>query len=353
MLSACKDKSSNIIKQEPLSYSFSINTENVSGLNLEDVASLDKIIPLETLDECLIVAIGKVFVTDSSLIVWDKGGANVFIFDSMGRFQRQIGNRGPSPQEYLSIGDIHVDKDTIHLLDVTARKIMYYHISGKFISANQSEYYPYSFYPMQDGCWGINAYQNKDRYNLILLDESLQKIKRGYFVCEETPYLRPTNNFSKDEKNNEWIFHYQDNDTIYKMLKDDIVPFVAIDFGENNKIENSKTEHYKGHIHRVHLYGDHLFFSFNHSFGLNKPFIEYTCYLSLKNPTPIIYTYNIIHDKRTVIAPLPEIINISKGKLIYQIVPGELPDELFAKELPYGKINGDSNPILVLYNLKE
>ena len=72
IISACNNHS-NIIKQVSPVYSFKINADKVSKLNLQDIADLDRIIPLETKDECLITSIGKVLLTDSSLIVWDKG----------------------------------------------------------------------------------------------------------------------------------------------------------------------------------------------------------------------------------------------------------------------------------------
>lgn len=354
MVSACTDHSS-ILKHDLPIYSFKINTENVSELNLQNIASLDRIIALETKDECLITSIGKVFITDSSLVVWDKGTDNVFIFDNAGRHQRPIGRKGPSPEEYTNIGDVQMRNDTVQILDVATRRIINYDISGKFVSSIQSDYYLYTFYEVPEGYWGINGYQNKDHYNLILLDKKLRKIKRGCFVNEQILPLRPTNNFSKNEKSDELIFHYPYKDTIYKIQQDSIIPFIAFDFGENEKPEEINTEVYKGRIHHVHLYGNHLFFSFSHALGNKMSYEGYNGYISLKNSEMTIYTFHIAHDERTIVSPLPEIVNISKGKLIYQIVPGEFPEEVFnrLKEATWGTINGESNPILVLYNLKE
>ncbi len=354
IISACNNHS-NIIKQVSPVYSFKINADKVSKLNLQDIADLDRIIPLETKDECLITSIGKVLLTDSSLIVWDKGSNNVLIFDNIGQYQRSIGSKGPSPEEYINIGDIQINNDTICILDVATRRIIKYDIYGKFISSIQSKYYLYTFNMVPEGCWGINAHQNEDHYNLILLDKNLQKIKQGCFRSDKVLPLLPTNNFSKNEKNNESIFHYQYNDTIYKIQKDSITPFIALDFGKNKESEDINTDNYKGHIHNVHLYGDHLFFSFNHASSNNMPYEGYNCYISLKNSKMKIYTFDVVHDEKTIVSPLPEIINISKGKLIYQIVPSELPDNIFNKlrETSFEVVNSESNPILILYNLKE
>lgn len=353
IMTACSNYSS-VTEQSFPAYSFEINTEKVSELDLQTIASLDRIIPLETKDECLITSIGKVIMIDSSFVVWDKGSNNVFIFDNTGRYQRSIGYKGSSPEEYINIGDVQMSNDTIQILDVATRRIMNYNIGGKFISSIQSDYYLYTFYMVPEGCWGINVYQNKDHYNLILLDENLREIKRGCFASNQILPLRPTNNFSKNEKSDELIFHYQYNDTIYKIQKDSIVPFIAFDFGKKEKLEDINTESYKGRIHNVHFYGDHLFFSFSHAFGNEKPYEGYNCYISLKNSQMTVYTFNIIHDEKMIVSPLPEIVNISKGKLIYQIVPGEFPEKVFdrLKETSFGIVNSESNPILVLYNLK-
>lgn len=354
IMSACINHSS-VIKQSSPVYSFKINTEKVSEFNLKNIASLDRIIPLETKDECLITSIGKIFVIDSSIVVWDKGSDNIFIFDNLGRYQRSIGRKGPSPEEYTDIGDVQMNNDTIQILSVATRRIMNFTISGKFISSIQSDYYLYTFYMVPEGCWGINVYQNKDRYNLILLDKKLQKIKGGFFASDQILPLRPTNNFSKNEQSDDLIYHYQYNDTIYKIRKDSIIPFIAFFFGKSEKLDEIDTESYKGRIHNVHLYGDHLFFSFSHAFGNGMPYEGYNCYISLKNSEMTIYTFNIIHDERTIVSPLPEIVNISKGKLIYQIVPAQFPEKVFnkLKETTFGTITSESNPILVIYNLKE
>lgn len=353
VLYACHNKCPNVGIQNPPGYSFRIDTDNATTFDLGTIADLDAIIPLETKDECLIGAIGKVFLSDSLIVVWDKNEGNIFVFDPAGKFLRKIGNKGASPMEYVNIGDVQLSKDTIRVLDVAARKIMNYHISGKFISSRPSKYYMYTFYPVQDGCWGINMHQNEKRYNLVLLDEGLQEIKRGYFSRTEIPCMIPTNNFSLDEKNTKLIFHDPYNDTIYTVNKDSIIPFIAMDFGEGAKTNDLETEIYKGRIHNVHLYGNHLFFSFSHSSGPDKPYIVYQCYISLKERNVTVYTFHVLHDEKTIITPLPEMINISKGKLIYQIVPGEISGVSFTKETPYGIVRGDANPILVLYNLKE
>lgn len=350
-LNACQNKQSSIIKQNAPTYSFSIDTET-TPFDLSTISDLDTIIPLETKDECLIGAIGNVFLTDSSIVVWDKNEGNIFVFDKTGKYVRKIGNKGGSPNEYISIGDVQMNKDTICILDVAARKIMKYDIAGKLISSSKSNYYMYTFFPVEDGCWGINMHQNENHYNLILLDQNLQKIKSGCFSSTEIPRLYPSNNFFLDEKKNELIFHSPYNDTIYVIEKDSIIPFIAIDFGKDRKIKDPDSETYIGRIHNVYLYGEHLFFSFNHSLGIEKPLTKYTCYISLKKKKATVFTFHIIHDNETIIMPLPEIVNISKGKLIYQIVPGEIGLS-FVKETPYGTIDGDSNPILVLYNLKE
>ena len=134
-----------------------------------------------------------------------------------------------------------------------------------------------------------------------------------------------------------------------------VADITLADFGRKETVEDINTEVYKGRIHNVHLYGDHLFFSFSHALRNDIPYEGYNCYLSLKNSEINIYTFNIVHDEKTIVSPLPEITNISKGKLIFQIIPGELPETVFnrLKGTSFGNVNSQSNPILVLYNLKE
>ncbi|GCB33788.1 hypothetical protein KGMB02408_07330 [Bacteroides faecalis] len=96
--------------------------------------------------------------------------------------------------------------------------------------------------------------------------------------------------------------------------KDNIAPFIALDFGKNKESEDINTDNYKGHIHNVHLYGDHLFFSFNYASSDKIHYEGFNCYISLKNSKMKIYTFNVVHDEKTIVSPLPEIKNISKVK---------------------------------------
>lgn len=78
-------------------------------------------------------------------------------------------------------------------------------------------------------------------------------------------------------------------------------------------------------------------------------------FISLKTSEMTIYTFNVIHDDRTIFSSLPDVIYISNGKFIYQIVPGEFTEKVFTilKGTSLESINSDSNPILVLDKLNE
>ena len=98
----------------------------------EDTTSV--ILPLETTSESLIGAYDKVIVGDSCLCVLDKEkDKSVFIFDREGKFLAKINCIGRGPGEYISPDDVNLRKDSLLILDRSARKMLYFSLRGRFI----------------------------------------------------------------------------------------------------------------------------------------------------------------------------------------------------------------------------
>jgi hypothetical protein len=197
-----------------------------------------------------------------------------------------------------------------------------------------------------------------------LLNKETNEIIKGYFQCNNNLPLRPCNNFVTNNITKESFFYYPYNDTIYRVENNEIDPFIHIDFGTKkcpfpdinaiNFIENINSVDYLGSIKKVYMYGDMLFFSFNQHYGGSNKIDRYNCFISLKDLSPMIYTIDIVHAPDLPLPPLPEIIGLSDNKLIFQIVPGVLPERVFdrLKHTKYENIiTEDSNPVLVLYEL--
>jgi hypothetical protein len=131
---------------------------------------------------------------------------------------------------------------------------------------------------------------------------------------------------------------------IYKIEDTEIIPFLAFDFGSGKNpydinfrrfVEEFDHLEYTGQINNLYRYGNKLFFLFKHTtgIGIDKPIEIYSAYMSLDELNPVIYQLGIKHSPEIKIQPLPEILGLSKGKLIFQLLPGLLSEEHLTKTL--------------------
>ncbi len=366
LLCGCTDISKEI---RPLDCpTFKLDVNNISQLNIADFAEFSTVIPLETSTESIIGQIKKVFIIDSLILVWDHKGHNVLLFNEKGKYKHRIGKQGGAPEEYKEIMDVYVTSENlIQILDNKSRRILTFNLSGEYIDCKTLPYYLYSFYPTENGIWGVNSYQNEERYYLIHLpSSSTDQIDFGYFSNQADLTLLMTNNFETNEKTEDVFFHYCYDDIIYKIEEGKLNPYIDIDFGDQKAPYNyDKTEEldekmitnsYLGQIHNLYAYGEHLFFSFYRHETNKATFNEYQVYISTKTGDCTVCQYDIKHSDEITISPIPNIVGISDGKLIYQIIPDILPPNLIGRlndMMPDNKVVAeDSNPVLVLYKLK-
>lgn len=111
-----------------------LNNRNVENSLLDyNDTSAYKIIPLETNSESVFNSNDKTIMNDSVIAILDNEQKRIFIFGTDGSFKSKISNIGNSNNEYISIGDIAIYKDTLYLLDYTKRKILKYNYDGVYM----------------------------------------------------------------------------------------------------------------------------------------------------------------------------------------------------------------------------
>ena len=356
-------------KQEEIvsyDYTIEVNLKDISQLNIEDIASFHSLVPLETSDDIIIGEIGQVFLTDSLIIIRDSKTGDIPVFDYDGNFKYKIGKKGQGPEDYVRNYNIFVseDQNTISVADMATKRIVVYDLQGNFLDSKRVDFLIYNFIPDQSGYWGVNGGQNPEKYDLIYINKDNQ-IERGYFpISSEVPLIF-TNNFYNNE--GKFMYHFPYSDYIYQISENKVKPYIYVDFGEkkrkytNNMDVNNITDmienyDYTGRIQNVLFHKDKLFFTFYESFAESRMLKTYYCYAILNQPNvkPLIYDYRINHSEEVFISPNPGILNISKSKIIFQIVPN-IRNENTVEELKgtkYEKLfNAESNPVLVLYEI--
>ena len=92
-----------------------------------------EIIPLESGGEILVDKIDKIIMHEGLIYIANyRTSANVLIFDSQGRFIREIKRQGRGPLEYIQFCNIFIDKvdNTLNLVDRYPAKILKFRLDG-------------------------------------------------------------------------------------------------------------------------------------------------------------------------------------------------------------------------------
>jgi hypothetical protein len=357
-------------KEEIIShdYTIKIDLKNSSQLNIEDIAVFHSLVPLETSDDIIIGKIGQIFLTDSLIIIRDSQTGDIPVFGYDGNFKYKIGKKGQGPEEYVKNYNIFVDKyqNIISVSDMATRRIITYDLQGNFLDSKKVDFFMYNFIPYQSGYWSVNGGQNREKYDLIYTNKDNQ-IEQGYFPINSEAPLIFTNNFYNN--NGEFMYHSPYSDYLYKISKNKVKPYIYVDFGKkkrkytsnmdaNNIAALIKSSDYMGRIQNVFFHNDKVFFTFYDFFAESRMLKAYYCYAILNQPDvePVIYDHKINYSEEVFISPNPEILNISESKIIFQIEPNVWNENTYEK-LKGSKyenlFNSESNPILVLYEIKD
>jgi hypothetical protein len=354
--------------EEKVSMEIDIDVNNVTAFNIEEVGSLVKYIPLETKDEALIGTIDKLYLNDNVIIVFDRKNKNIFLFDQKGTFIRQIGTYGQGPREYLEFGDIYYDSRTnkIYCFERLKNKMFVYSLDGSIDKVIDSHFSFNSFIKVDKGYWIYGCFQNNpEKYQLIYADDNLSTIKKGFFP--QTAFVNPMIEtcFTEDSKGNKYFF-YPSSNVIYKLNKDNVESFIALDFGSRglpyNEIIKAKddkeydkivqtTTNYVGFIENVHISETKCIFNCQES-GLYMSKKTFNIWINLDNKQAWIFDkYHNTPGSPT----LNHLLFISDGnELVYAINPLTLMGrEIEEAQKIIPSLSEDSNPVLVLYNIKQ
>lgn len=351
-----------------------VEIEAVEPLDYSDWFTSRTLIPLETNDDCLIRGIDKIYIEDSTIIVFDSKKNEILQFDLSGSFIRNIGTKGNGPDEYLFFNDIFFESNTqlIYAHDRYQNCIFTYDLSGKFIKKTERSRYLFnSFCKTESGFWIYSCFKkpsNPEGYNLMLLDENLDECKAAFFPQEEFFNAVFTSRFTMDNNGNPYFF-YPTSNIIYS-LKDSIAsPYYKVDFGHSTLpygkitqlsnmdsydrfyLEKINKNKYLGDIDNFYVHDAFCGFAFAES-GLNIVTNSYSCFFNSKNKEISIFSSPFIDAMNFPIMNKP--LGIYNNSVVYATYPHIFTEDSFDdlnNELSIN-ITWDSNPILVLLEMK-
>jgi hypothetical protein len=125
--------------------------QNEMAVGLSDLARKIEYIRLETLPEALLNPT-RIIYRNGNIVVLNRNGV-VHLFDSDGRFIRQIGRIGGGPGEYLGAQymELSADGSLIHLYFTRGRSGYTYDLDGNQVRSFQLAYNSWRFAPLGQG----------------------------------------------------------------------------------------------------------------------------------------------------------------------------------------------------------
>jgi hypothetical protein len=262
--------------------------DSKSIVNLSDFASEVFYVPLESCKEALIGNIQKIIIVGDRIYVSDISsvGSRLLLYNSKGRFLRQIGSVGNGPGEYGQISDFSLGVDNNELIVISNNKknILRYCLDGDFIGNGfdvgddvSLHYYKgmyYSHYPSN-----MLFYKNDREFQLMIRDKSGEVISSQYPVDKSKgSYLNPFIEFATFSQNKHACFYHVPKDNVLYQIQDsNIVVTKKYSFGkysfspdfiwDYNNIQKAKSMD-MAFIQTIQVAANYVFIKFSRK---NKP----------------------------------------------------------------------------------
>jgi len=246
---SCKSKNSQIQHQEeevsipepPYTISLEMEIDNVKPAVLSEVGSSITYIPLETKSQSLLKDLKRIIATDSNITVCDND--KILMFDSSGRFLRQIGRKGQGPGEYsLVIWDFcfSFDGSKIYLL-VDGSRCFEYNVEGKFLNSHKINTQPQAMLPLNDSLFVFFSVNSAKRVGrpinpIIIIADLKNNIKHIY------PNYYLENNEQNVTFSVSPFYSYQEQikfkqfgvDTLYTITENELIPYSFLNLGKKS-----------------------------------------------------------------------------------------------------------------------
>ncbi len=200
---------------------------------LSSIPEFSKIrfIPLETSNDVLIGAINKIVVTKNRFYIVDAFSAEcVFIFNLEGKLISKIKAKGKGPGEYTYIAGFAYDpyNNELVLVDCFLKKVIRYDLDGNYLSEQFYEFRPQSIGFIDKNTYVIETGDQGVPFLITSEHDGKNEVKVHYEVFGLN--ISSFQYFPR-YKNNQYYFENL-KDTIWKVDKKKLTPYLIIDFNE-------------------------------------------------------------------------------------------------------------------------
>lgn len=232
-----KEAEKNATKRVPLNFTNKVILAS-SLYDVKDIIYLESNTLLGEIDKILYFA-GKYFIMDQ--FVSEK----VCCFDATGKHSFDIGSKGHGPGEYLALYDFTIDIYSNQILIYDGQKVNYYSMNGEFVRSRRVGLFGKNLAILDNVgsllfCSGNTIYNEDLAFNLILVDskDSIQSLNMPICDLQALQKHMPWSYFCANDTSLYYIESY--NDTIYQILKNEILPQYVMDFEEYTMTDEEK-----------------------------------------------------------------------------------------------------------------
>lgn len=313
----------------------------------------------------------KVYLTGSSILIFDSKQMVLLLFDRRGRYLRQLGAKGEGPDDYLFFNDVMYEERTglIYAHERYRNQIYIYDLAGKLIRKTPRGKYNFnSFCKTQEGFWVYSCFKgenNPEGYNLMLLDDDLQVCKAAFFP--QTAFINSvfSSMFTYDEKGTAY-FYYPTSNCIYRLEGMQASPALEIDFGRKTlpyqAVARMVTfEEYEEliagqayfiRIDQVKIRSNLFYFTFMES-GINVAVKAYSCLFDAADSSVKIYANPYIDHCNYPVSS--RLLAFGPNRMVYSMYPMMIDEKSLPLVLDNAlfPIDAESNPVLVVFERKQ
>lgn len=224
----------------------------MSPINLSEIASSVKCIPLAMQDSIVMDELTQVIVKDSFIYAADR--ASLYKFSLTGELMSVVNHRGSSPTEYINISDFQVDENgNVWVLSRNNKALFNYSWDGNLHKKISLDTW-FERFSIINGekmlLYAGNEKSNEYRHTLYILDLQKEKIVNRYLEIDDNKsvylHVKSPNHFSYSGDSR--FFYQMFNDTIYTLNKGGVpTPEYLLSFADKN-IPSSFYEQKYGNI---------------------------------------------------------------------------------------------------------
>lgn len=148
-----------------------------------------EIVPLETMQDCLIGEVTNIWLRNDKIIVYDEKSKGIFVFNRDGTYYSRVLAIGQGPGEYPPIiNDVVVTQSHICIFPPVAEKIFLYDFNGKFCNTIDLQ-----------GGWGNTffTFDEKNYYLVNMWSESGKGLYHFFRLIPEQGKIEPFHPFDE------------------------------------------------------------------------------------------------------------------------------------------------------------